>query len=484
MKHLRLIGIIIGILCAFTVVADDIVVGFKQIELRIPSPYTITSTSPMDITIELNDNSSSLSIRAVPTEELLPTQMAEDMNASRTTAIEYKKVSLSGVPALVSTDAVGYAHMLVVWQGMGYDINYSALDEQNPFLEETGTKWDDIIAGMVFIPAEESPVFIQFETDSEELQSVPNEVSVRWELINRPDNSNLEFVQILSDGQAVNVELPRTEPFISSSGEGLVNIATVEDDTDFVDLQVRLFDLSDERLIAVSQILLPVNIPPSIVPTPIATAVSSTASSSGDIVLFDSEIDLAAQTTTVTWILTADTVEEVRYQSIGANGQSIVEFLPTQSSGSYVFSGNFEKNEGNNLATLAVSISGTQSVASTEINFADDERPQITIFQATDGNIQVNALPAQASVTWEVINRPPNANLEFVQVLPNDTFINAELPRPNPIIASTGSGMVNLVASDTFDLTQSIDLIIRVRLVDADGNILTSRDAVVPYHPK
>jgi len=487
----------VSFLLTGVVLAQDTIVTFAQLEIRVPSPYTIISTSSSDIQIGLEGETSALTINTSTATADFPADIAEVMNASLAEPIDYTKTSLSGVPAITWDTPTGDSHMMVVWQGVLYDFMLSGTAGENPFLDDTESVWDEMIDRLYFDPLD-APVFIRFGTDIETLQVVPVDIGVTWELINRPDNSNLEFVQVLSNGEEINVEQPRDNPFISSSGEGTITIATTDDDAEVVDLQVRLRDLTDERLLAVSRILIPVE--EVIVPTPSApTAVTGTTNTattetgSDVITQFDVNIDLDTQTATVTWTLNADGVDELRYQAVGANGQAIVEFLPTQTAGTYTFSGEFQAVDETNIAingiaTLAASISGTQSVASATITFGDEvavdpNQPEITIFATTQPDAQVNTLPTQANVTWEVVNRPPQTNLQFVQVLPNNTFINAELPRPDPFIASTGSGMVNLVAADTYDLTGELDLTIRLRLVDANGTVLTSRDLVIPYVP-
>jgi LysM repeat protein len=48
------------------------------------------------------------------------------------------------------------------------------------------------------------------------------------------------------------------------------------------------------------------------------------------------------------------------------------------------------------------------------------------------------------NVSWTITDRPPNSNLRFEQLLPNGTFINVELPRNEPYVASEGNGFVRL----------------------------------------
>ena len=51
-----------------------------------------------------------------------------------------------------------------------------------------------------------------------QLESGTVRIPVSWAVDSRPDNSNLVFEQVLDDGSVVNVELPRTNPIIPSSG--------------------------------------------------------------------------------------------------------------------------------------------------------------------------------------------------------------------------------------------------------------------------
>src|SRR5690606_39877821 len=56
---------------------------------------------------------------------------------------------------------------------------------------------------------------------SAELAAGTARITVSWEVANRPPNSNLFFEQILSDGRVVTIELPRPDPIVNSSGDGL-----------------------------------------------------------------------------------------------------------------------------------------------------------------------------------------------------------------------------------------------------------------------
>ncbi|GEM_PF-3269666 len=496
MSYLRCFSLVLSfVLLAIAVTAQDVTVRLEQLEISLPSPYTITSTSPDTMSIQLDGDDSVLTVRVSETNDALPTNLATIMNASRPEPFDYTKVSLNGTPTLVSDIEADSIEMLAVVQGVAYDLMLTPVSGVNPFIEETGSPWDTILSELAFVVPDDAPEFIQFETDITEVTRVPLDVNVAWDLLNRPDNSNLEFVQVLENGEEINVELPRDNPFIASAGSGVIRLATAGDNEEVIDLQVRLRDLSDNRILAIRQILLPADIPPVVVPTAVAVdaptteAPESIATGSDVITQFGSVVNLVEQTTTVTWEIAADAVEILRYQAVGSGGQAIIEILPSQISGTYTFAGEFEAVDETNIAvygigTLSAVVDGTQSVVSTTIRFEEDsDSPQITVFATTEPDTEINALPTQASITWAVINRPPETNLEFVQVLANDVLINAELPRDNPFIASSGSGLVNLVASTDFDLSQAGELTVRVRLLDSEGNVITSRDLIIPYTP-
>jgi hypothetical protein len=70
-------------------------------------------------------------------------------------------------------------------------------------------------------------------------------------------------------------------------------------------------------------------------------------------------------------------------------------------------------------------------------------------------------------VTWQVDNRPLNTNLVFEQVMPDNTIRNIELPRPYPIVSSSGSGTV----APTLPANVSpATITLRLRLVDLNTN--------------
>jgi len=72
--------------------------------------------------------------------------------------------------------------------------------------------------------------------------------------------------------------------------------------------------------------------------------------------------------------------------------------------------------------------------------------PEIVNFTTPADSVSVDALSngtARLDVLWQVINRPANTTLIFEQYFADDeSFINVELPRENPYVASSGQGIV------------------------------------------
>lgn len=68
-------------------------------------------------------------------------------------------------------------------------------------------------------------------------------ISLAWRVLNRPMGTNLVFEQVLENGSAVSVELPRTQLWVASTGEGVVAPRLPERAKVFV-LRIRLVNVS------------------------------------------------------------------------------------------------------------------------------------------------------------------------------------------------------------------------------------------------
>ncbi len=109
-------------------------------------------------------------------------------------------------------------------------------------------------------------------------------VVVSWHVKDRAPTSNLVFEQVLSDGKAVSVELPRLSRWVGSTGQGMVVPVAVGNDS-IVRLRLRLVDMVDGRVYSEKELSLlviggsqpistatPIVVPTAIVPTQRATS--------------------------------------------------------------------------------------------------------------------------------------------------------------------------------------------------------------------
>lgn len=114
------------------------------------------------------------------------------------------------------------------------------------------------------VPTAVPPVIIRtFETDVASLDAgslaVRNgEVPVTWDVRNRPANSNLYFEQILPDGRALNVELPRDFVEIPSWGTGWVSPVLPRGDSLTIQLRLRVADMTTNTNLAAVLLDIPV----------------------------------------------------------------------------------------------------------------------------------------------------------------------------------------------------------------------------------
>jgi hypothetical protein len=73
-------------------------------------------------------------------------------------------------------------------------------------------------------------------------------VRVSWRVTNRLPTANLVFEQLLPDGSAISVELPRAVRWVASAGEGIVAPEPFDNNATNVRLRLRLVDLRDARV--------------------------------------------------------------------------------------------------------------------------------------------------------------------------------------------------------------------------------------------
>lgn len=83
----------------------------------------------------------------------------------------------------------------------------------------------------------------QSSIDANVLNYQGGTISLAWRVLNRPVGTNLVFEQVLENGTAVSVELPRNQLWVASTGEGVVAPRLPERAKVFV-LRIRLVNIS------------------------------------------------------------------------------------------------------------------------------------------------------------------------------------------------------------------------------------------------
>ncbi len=300
---------------------------------------------------------------------------------------------------------------------------------------------------------------------------------VTWAVDNRPNNSNLFFEQILENGSAVNVELPRSNPFISSSGTGVVApIAPSNATATSITLRLRLADLGSQSTLAEKTITVSIAAAPP-APAPTIKTFSTTATSISSTALADKTarvpVSFAVDNRPANSNLVFEQVDGTTITNIElprtnpiipSSGLGVVApIAPTDANATSI-----------TLQLRVIDLSSkttlVQQTITVGINKVVPGAPVIKSFTTSAQGVTSTALlnkTARVGVAWAVDNRPATANLVFEQVFEDNTVANIELPRQNPTVPSSGSGVVAPNAPKTSTTTT---ITIRVRLVETSTN--------------
>jgi len=314
------------------------------------------------------------------------------------------------------------------------------------------------------------PEIEAFETDvvsvnADQLEAGNVLVPVSWSVLNRPANSNLVFEQILADGSVVNVELPRDNLIVPSSGVGVVAPRVPGGDSNEIVLQMRFVDLGSSRIYGRRELRIGIS------ETPV-----------GNIRLF--EIDdvadrarLAAGTErlTVRWdVNVRPTNSNIVFEQVLADGRIVNielprDFVIIESSGTGTVAPQLPGDGGDTITVQMrlVDLETNATITSAQSTVAIEDAPQATISAFTAGITQIDRAvlatgQARVPVTWEVQRRPSGSNLVFEQVLPDGSVNNVELPRSVVLVPSSGNGVVvpQLPQGEVNEIT------LQVRLID------------------
>lgn len=306
-------------------------------------------------------------------------------------------------------------------------------------------------------------------------------VPVSWAAANRPNTANLVFEQVLADGRVVNVELPRDNPWVASSGSGVVAPFPPGDSATSVQFRVRLVDLLTQNTLDQRELSLPIGEAPGNKPAVRTfTAASSTVS----------RATLEARTARipVSWAVdNRPNNSNLVFEEVLADGSAVNIELPRQNP--------FVASAGNGVVTPVppggsaasfkirvrlIDLATLNTLDQKELTITIDDTPApsptIRVFNIGASSVSSQALQnrtARVPVSWAVENRPENANLVFEQVLTDGRAVNVELPRPNPIIPSSGNGVVAPIPPGG----SATEVSLRVRLIDTrSGNVYATAE--------
>ena len=342
----------------------------------------------------------------------------------------------------------------------------------------------------------------------DQLENGTARVPVSWATANRLATTNLVFEQVMPDGSTVNVELPRDNPFVPSSGNGLAAPVAPGGSASSITLRASLFDLLNGRVYDLREITLPVvaaGTTPTFTPTPTGTTAPAAdirtftldaanlnsnelANGTSRVVVRWSVVNRPANSNLVfEQILSDGTVVNVELPRtnpiVASEGQGLI--APRAPGGSAT-SARFilsliGLSNGQVYDRVEVTLPIVNVPTPTPTNTTTPQTFNLT-FTTTVNSISRETLAggsARIPVSWSISPRPNNTNLYFEQVFTDGTSLNVELPRSNPIVGSSGNGVVAPILPADNSANQ---IVIRVHLANlaTPGVALTQRELIIP----
>lgn len=315
-------------------------------------------------------------------------------------------------------------------------------------------------------------------------------IPVSWTTANRPFIANLFFEQVLEDGSAINVELPRPIPWVASSGNGTAAPILPGQSATQVVLRLRLVNLVTSQVYDERQLTVSIG----------AGGSSGSNNSRPAIERFTTccstvradQLNARTARVPVSWsVINRPLNTNLVFEQVLADGSVVNVELPRENP--------WVASSGDGVAA-PVPPGGSATTVRLRVRLIDvlngrvyDVRELIltigdapvgnpafryftTPFAGVDGT-QLNQRIARVPVSWAVDNRPDNSNLAFEQVLPGGSVVNVELPRPNPWVASEGSG----VAAPVPPGAGVNEIVLRVRLFNlTTGYTYAQRQITLP----
>ncbi len=314
-------------------------------------------------------------------------------------------------------------------------------------------------------------------------------VPIAWAVENRPPTANLQFDQVLPDGDAINVELPRADLWVESAGEGVAAPILPPGNPADITLRARLVDLESGEVYAEQQVTVPITTEgeaeAGVVERPALLEFSTCCPT-----VIQPELEAGAAQVPVVW-RTANRLPttNLAFEQVLPDGSVVNVELPRDDpllpdAGEGVVAPVWPGEDVGTVLLRArlfdVDTGRVYDRRDLLITIDNPEPPSIVSFTTTAPAVHVDALAnrsARVPVAWAVENRPPHSHLLFEQVLAGDNVVNIELPRAVMSVPSTGEGVIAPIAPGG----DAAEVVLRLRLIDlGNGATLAQRDLALP----
>lgn len=316
-------------------------------------------------------------------------------------------------------------------------------------------------------------------------------VPVEWDTANRPFIANLVFDQVLPDGSALNVELPRPLPWVASTGQGMAApILPGEDATEIV-LRLRMVNMLTREVFDEATITLPISPTGAGTWPNIGDRATITSFTTTSTFLNKGELQAGTSRAPVAWsVANRPVTSNLYFEQVLPDGSAVNVELPRDnpwvaSSGVGVAAPQLPANDATSVVLrvrLIDLLDGRlydQRTLTLPVIEGTSLPPAISSFTAGATSVDVNQLAARTAripVGWTVENRPDGSNLVFEQIFSDGRAVNVELPRANPWVPSSGNG----VAAPVLELGAT-KVTLRVRLINlATRATLLQRELTLP----
>lgn len=315
-------------------------------------------------------------------------------------------------------------------------------------------------------------------------------VPVSWDTANRPFIANLIFDQVMPDGSAVNVELPRPLPWVASTGNGMAAPILPEGQPTEITLRMRMVNMLTREVYAEKTIKLPIGTGGGTSPN-IGDRATITSFTTTSTFLNKAELTAGTARAPVAWsVANRPVTANLYFEQVMPDGSAINVELPREnpwvaSSGLGVAAPKLPAQNATSVllrVRLIDLMDGRlydQRTLTLPVIEGTSLPPAITSFTAGATSVDVNQLAARTAripVSWTVENRPENTNLVFEQVFSDGRTVNVELPRSNPWVPSTGNG----VAAPVLEIGAT-NVTLRVRLINLTTRAtLLQRELTLP----